>query len=417
MIERKLMMVERIMYVDTETPLNCVFAAKINGEIAEEHLRNALTKIQQKHPLLRSAICIEDAQQPRFAVKEDMESIPLHIIQRQTDMDWLTESEQEWYRPFKADNKPLAQLVWIKGNSVSELLWVLPHCVCDGTSIVTLMRELLCLLDNPDRELEPYQLFESVNEFLPQGFELQKKSRKAKFYLLLARFFFFLQRKSRKRNLGKNYAIHWKLDAETTAAITQSCKDQSISVHALLCTAFMQAFREMQGKAAKNKVISPVDIRHFIPEIKQDHMFAFAPTVELSLKKGNDNVVDTAKDIKTALTQKIEKMQARELLWMGEQMHPLVERMISMLKSSPGGHDITLSNMGKLQIPNEYNNFALETIYSPTVAFPWLNSNTLVATTFNQQMDFTFMSNEDFLPKEEAIKIKDKAIAIMTLSL
>lgn len=211
--------------------------------------------------------------------------------------------------------------------------------------------------------------------------------------------------------------MHWKLDTETTAAITQGCKDQSISVHALLCTAFMQAFREVQGKAAKNKVISPVNIRHFIPEIEQDHMFAFAPTVELSLKKGNDNIVDTAKDIKTALTQKIEKMDARELLWMGEQMHPVVERMISMLKSSPGGHDVTLSNMGKLQIPNEYKNFTLETIYSPTVAFPWLNSNTLVATTFNQQMDFTFMSNEDFLPKEEAIKIKDKAIAIMTLSL
>ncbi|ULT22632.1 hypothetical protein KUH03_25220 [Sphingobacterium sp. E70] len=64
-------------------------------------------------------------------------------------------------------------------------------------------------------------------------------------------------------------------------------------------------------------MISPVDIRHFIPEIKQDHMFAFAPTVELSLKKGNDNVVDTAKDIKTVLTQKTEKMDARELLWMG----------------------------------------------------------------------------------------------------
>ncbi|ULT22633.1 hypothetical protein KUH03_25225 [Sphingobacterium sp. E70] len=47
--------------------------------------------------------------------------------------------------------------------------------------------------------------------------------------------------------------MHWKLDAETTAAITQGCKDQSISVHALLCTAFMQAFREVQGKAAKIK--------------------------------------------------------------------------------------------------------------------------------------------------------------------
>jgi hypothetical protein len=36
-----------------------------------------------------------------------------------------------------------------------------------------------------------------------------------------------------------------------------------------------------------------------------------------------------------------------------------------------------------------------------------------VVTTYNQQMDFTMMSNEDFLPKEEAIKIKDKAIELL----
>ncbi|WP_343564385.1 condensation domain-containing protein [Sphingobacterium sp.] len=416
MIERKLMLVERIMYVDPETPLNCVFTAKIQGKIDEEHIRNALAKIQWKHPLLRSAIEMIDTKQPHFVVQEDMKSIPLQIVERKTEHDWLIVSEREWYHPFNTDNKPLARLIWIKGGAVSELLWVLPHCVCDGTSIVTLMRELLSLLDDPSQELQPYPLFKSVNNFLPQDFEPQKKSRKAKLYLLLARFFFFLQRKSRIRNSGKNYTIHWKLDTKTTATITQSCKEQGFSVHALLCTAFMQAFREVQGKLAKSKAISPVDIRHFIPEIKQDHMFAFAPTVELSLKKRKENVLASAHAIKSELAQKVKKVNARELLWMGEQMHPLVERMISMLKSTAGGHDITLSNMGKIQMPNTYKNFILETLYSPTVAFPWLNSNTLVTTTFNQQMDFTFMSNEDFLPKEEAIKIKDKAIEIMNLS-
>ncbi|WP_449397836.1 hypothetical protein [Chryseobacterium wanjuense] len=117
--------------------------------------------------------------------------------------------------------------------------------------------------------------------------------------------------------------------------------------------------------------------------------------------------------IKKDLSEKIEKMEARELLWMGENMHPVAERMISLLKSSKGGHDVTLSNMGKIDIPGEYKNFKVETIYSPTVAFPWLNSNTLVATTYHQQMDFAFVSNENFLPKEEAIKIKEKAIALL----
>ncbi|CAI2768778.1 condensation domain-containing protein [Flavobacterium collinsii] len=417
MIKRKLLLVERIMYIDATTPLNCVFTAKIKGEISKEQIEIALAKIQKKHPLLRAAIDFQDKQHPVFVVKENMKPIPLRIVKRQTDTHWLEESEQEWYRPFKEEDSPLAQLVWIKGAELSELLWVSPHCICDGTSMVSLMQELLALIDDPTLDLEPYPLFQSVNHFLSPQFDLQKKERKAKLFLLLGKCFFLLQRKNKKRNLGKNYAIHWKLDPADSAVVTQKCKNNGISVHAILCTAFMQAFQDVQGKSAKEKVISPIDIRHFIPEIKKDHMFAFAPTIELSLKKKTPQALDQAKQIKKELTQKIEKMDARELLWMGEQMHPLAHRMIALLKSSRGGHDLTLSNMGNLQIQNAYKNFTLEDIFSPTVAFPWLNSNTLVTTSYRNQMDFTLMSNQDFLPKQEALKIKDKAIELLTLSL
>lgn len=416
MIRRKLMMVERIMYVDPDTPLNLVFTAKIKGKITEENMRAALAKIQQKHPLLRTRIDRHSEQYPFFTEEKEIEPIPLRIVERKTDNDWLKESEKEWFRLFKEEKKPLAQLVWIKGEDISELLWVMPHCICDGTSAVTLMRELLALLDDPSFELNPYPVFSSVDDFLPQDFNRVKEKRKASLYLLMGRFFFMMQRKSKTRNLGQNYVIHWKEDSQITTQITEKCKAQGISVHALLCAAYMQAFKEIQGKQAKGKVISPVDVRHFIPEIKKDHMFAFAPTVELPLKKASQSVMEDAREIKKELLQKIDKIEARKLLWMGEQMHPLVDRMITMLKSSKGGHDITLSNMGRIDIPNDYKHFTLETIISPTVAFPWLNSNTLVTTTYNQQMDFTFMSNEHFLPKEEAMKIKNKATELLTSS-
>jgi hypothetical protein len=417
MIRRNLMMVERIMYVDPETAVNCVFTAKIKGNIPEENFRAALEKIQQKHPLLRTRIDNNSEKYPFFIEVKGIESIPLRIVERKTDEDWLQESETEWFRLFKDEKKPLAQLVWIKGNDVSEILWVLPHCICDGTSLVTMMTELLALLDDPAVELQPYEVFSSVDDFLPLDFNMKKKKRKAHFYLVMARLFFLMQRKSKIRNLGTNYVVHWKLNSDTTAQITEKSKAHGVSVHALLCSSFMQAFQEIQGKQAKGKVISPVDVRHFIPEIRQDHVFAFAPTVELSLKKGSTDLLDNARQIKKDLVGKIEKMEARELLWMGEQMHPVAERMISMMKSSKGGHDVTLSNMGRINIPSDYKNFKVETVISPTVAFPWLNSNTLVATTYNQQMDFTFMSNEHFLPKEEAVTIKNKAIELLTSSL
>jgi len=412
MIKRKLMMVERIMYVDSETPVNCVFTAKIDGEIPEEHFKTALDKIQQKHPLLRASINHTSAKYPFFTEEKDIAPIPLRIVERKTDQDWLLESENEWYRIFEDSKKPMAQIVWIKGENVSEILWAMPHCICDGTTGITLLRELLSLLDNPSLELDSYEVFNSVDDFLPSDFNLKKNRRKARFYLIMAKLFFLIQSKSKNRNLGKNYALHRKLETVISKKIVAKSKANGVSVHALLCSAFMQAFQDTLGKNAKGKVISPVDVRNFIPEIKQDHIFAFAPTVELSIKKGQ-SMLENAQLIKKDLAEKIEKTEARELLWMGENMHPVAERMISLLKSSKGGHDITLSNMGKIDIPSVYKNFKLETIYSPTVAFPWLNSNTLVVTSYNQQMDFTFMSNENFLPKEEAKKIKDKAIELL----
>lgn len=402
------------MYVDPETPVNCVFTAKINGEIPEENFTIALKKIQQKHPLLRARINHQTKPYPYFIEEQDIDPIPLRIVERQTEEDWLRESEKEWFRLFEDDRKPLAQLVWIKGTPVSEILWVIPHCLCDGTSLVTLMRELLSLLDHPHAELLPYEPFHSVQDFLPTDFKIKKNQRKASLYRLMAKAFFLMQRKSKKRNLQSNYVIHWKQDPISTTQITEKCKAHGVSVQALLCAAFMQAFQEVQGRQAKGKVISPVDVRHFIPEIEQDHVFAFAPTVELTLKKGSSNLLTHAQAIKKDLKEKIEQMEARKLLWMGEQMHPLVNRMLTMMKSTHGGHDITLSNMGKINIPNTYQHFKLETIISPTVAFPWLNSNTLVTTTYNQQMDFTLMSNEHFLPKEEALKIKEKALELLT---
>jgi hypothetical protein len=416
MIRRKLMMVERIMYVDPQTPLNCVFTARINGELLEQNFKTALEKIQQKHALLRVVIDSKSEKYPFFIEEKEIAPIPLRIVERKTDQDWLTESQKEWKILFEEEKTPLARVVWVRGQDVSEVFWAIPHCISDGTTGVTLMKELLQLLDNPALELEPYETFTSVDEFLPSNFNVKSKKFKAKLYLTFARFFFMLQQKSKKRNLGKDYVLHQKLDPTTTAQITERCKANGVSVHALLCSAFMQAFQEVKGKEAKGKVISPVDVRHFIPEIKEDHLFAFAPTVDLAIKKGNSDLLNNAKQIKEDLVQKIGKMEARELLWMGEQMHPIVDRMISMLKSSNGGHDVTLSNMGRINIPNEYKNFSIETIFSPTVAFPWLNSNTLVASTYNHQMDFIFLSNEDFLPKAEAAKIKEKAIALMTTS-
>ncbi|MEZ2338063.1 condensation domain-containing protein [Mucilaginibacter sp. RCC_168] len=417
-MKRKLMMVERIMHVDASTPLNCVFTVKIAGSINAENLHTALAKVQQKHPLLRVQIDEEQKGGPYFITNEQVQSIPVRIAERVTDDDWLKESETEWYKLFDGENVPLARIVWIRSAVVSELLLVMPHCVCDGGTCIALLREILSLLDNPEQELDTYAPFNSVQELMPDSFDIAKNKRKGRIYSFLGRLFFLFKSTRSKFEPGRNYAIHWKLDEEYTLAIAEACKNAGTSVHAALCVAFLKAFQKVRGGKARGKVISPVDIRRFIPEIKPDTMFAFAPIVELTVDKDPGmGFWDQARKIKTDLTTKIENMNAYEMLWMGEYMHKTVKRMIGFLKTTDGSHDVTLSNMGRLTIPEKYQLFEVETIYSPTVAFPWRNPNTLVTTTFKNRMDFTFMSNDNFLEEAEALKIKAAAMELLFANL
>jgi NRPS condensation-like uncharacterized protein len=413
-MKRKLMMVERIMHVDAATPLNCVFTAKIRGSINPDNLSGALTKIQQKHPLLRVRIDEELEGGPYFILNDHIQKIPVRIVERFTDNDWLNESQKEWFKLFDGENAPLARLVWIRSAAVSELLLVMPHCICDGTTAVTLVREILSLLDEPQQELQAYIPFNSVQELMPETFDATKLARKARIFSFLGKLFFLFKNTRNKFAPGNNYALHWKLNEEQTLAIAETCKTAETSVHAALCVAVMKAFQQVKGNKAHGKVISPVDIRRFIPQIKQDTMFAFAPIVELTIgKNGDTGFWDIAQKIKANLTTKIEAMNVPEMLWMGEFMHASVTRMVKYLKATNGTHDVTFSNMGRLNIPEIYQSFELETIYSPTVAFPWRNPNTLVTSTFKNQMDFTFMSNDAFMTEAVALKIKTATMELL----
>ncbi|MDN3548150.1 hypothetical protein [Mucilaginibacter aquaedulcis] len=414
-MKRRLMMVERIMYVDAATPINCVFTAKVIGKIDPENLNIALAKIQQKHPLLRVSIDDEQKNGPYFITNQQIKPIPVRITERRTDDDWLIESETEWFKLFDGKNMPLARVVWVRSALVSELLLIMPHCVCDGATCVALMTEILSLTDNPEQELKPYTTFNSVKELMPYDFNMTKNSRKGTFFSFLGKLFFVFKSVKNNHIKTSDYVLHWKLDEDKTLAVTDDCKSAGTTVHAAVCVALLQAFQKLHGVKAKGKIISPANIRRFIPEIKEDNMFAFAPIVELTLdkKSSNSDFWNLARKIKTDLTAKIKEMNVYEMLWIGEYMHSTVNKMIKVLKASDGSHDITFSNMGKLNIPETYHTFKLETVYSPTVAFPWRNANTLITTTFKNQMDFTFMSNDSFMNKNEALQIKTMAMEIL----
>ena len=401
---------ERIMYINASTPLNCVFTVKIRGTVLSERLHSALAKIQQKHPLLHSAIKGSGKRIPHFVSSPDIGGIPVRVVERKGDNHWKEESKAEWGKLFCEINMPLARIVWLQGPEVSELMLVCPHCICDGKSIVTLMEELLLLLDHPEKELVAYTSFNSIQELLSEAYSIGKLI-KIRFRSVLATWFLFNKSQALKAVEGNAYMLHWKLNAETTAAIALACKRTGTTVHAVLCVAFLEAFRLVKGDQARGVAVTPVDVRRFVPEIKEDMMFAVAPTVRVTAEAGNLGFWIKVKQLKNQLQTQIEALKGRESLLAGEYFS--AEGIIKYLRTAEHTHDVTLSNMGRLNIAEHYDSFEVETFYSPTVAFPWKNPTTAVVHTFRGRMDFTFCSNDAFLEQVEALAIQENMVGLL----
>jgi NRPS condensation-like uncharacterized protein len=415
-MNRQMIVGERIMYADGLAPVNCVFVATVEGNLSGPQVIDALAKIQKRHPLLRTNVRQNKTNVPIFVTNPDISPIRLDIIERTSDIQWEEISLLEWERQFDLTKEPAARLVWLKSETVSDLLLVCPHCVCDGSGFVTLMRELLLLLDNPGMDLAPYEGFQSVNSLVPASVRDSRLIHwKGKLFSLLAKGLFAIVNPKPAPREGGYYLLTHTLDQEATTGLVKKCKAEKTTVQAALCTASLLAHRSVLGKAARNKVISPVDIRRYLPGIGRDHLFAFAPIVELSLSRKGAQIDfwQETRRMKQALIEKAENVNAEEMLFITEYFHGSTGALLRHMRATKGSHDITISNMGVLDIPVRYDNFRVRAIHSPSVGFPWRNPNTLVVSTFAGKMNFSFCSHESFLPMIDAEKICREAMWVL----
>ncbi|RFM27235.1 hypothetical protein [Deminuibacter soli] len=412
-MKRKLLIGERIMYVDAATPVNCVFTVRLLGQITLPMLETACARLQASHAMLRAVIRKNAWGRPYFVTRPQTLPLPIVIRERSHNDQWLNESEWQWKQLFNEYEGPLARMVWLRGPQVSELMLVCAHCICDGTTIANLMRELLQLIDNPAAELGTDEGFSHLRQLLPRHRLPFSKKLKTSLFAGITR----VSMQAKKFAIaapGTPQVLHWKLSETATTDLLLRSKQAGCSLHTMLCVAFLQAFKEVQGDSARGKLICPADIRRYVPALAKHHMFAYAPVIELSLTAttGND-FWSHAQSLKQTLMLHLNNLHVEDQLLLGEYFHGSVPQMIRMLQSMDGAHDVTLSNMGKLDIPAHYKHFDVADVFSPTVAFPWRNANTLVASSFRNRLDCCFVFNDAFLSKSAAERIRDRATSLL----
>ncbi|MBS1659921.1 MAG: hypothetical protein JST68_02590 [Bacteroidetes bacterium] len=408
-MKRRLFFLERILYGDGTQPFNGVFVLKIKGRLERGRMIGALERIQMKYALLRARVEKDERGVPWFVVHEDVPPVPIQIIEREGDEDWIKESCRQWAEPFQGWKGPLLRIAWLRGEDVSDLVMAFHHCCCDGGSAMALMRDLLFLLDQPEGEIGGTVDLVTMAELLPKGRGMKARGISKLIRLGLSAGAFLTPTRGKKLILrSADYLVHWKLSPGLTAAVFHYCKYSKVTVNTLLCVAALQAFKEVRGARAHQVVTCPVDIRRYHPGIGRDELFAFGLAVTLSLKrKEGRDFGRLVKDAQEIMTGKLGKLNAYEFLSTMEHTHPAVGAMIKVLTYGKPGNDLMFSNMGRLDLPERYSSFEIETIYSPTVIGPFGNPTTLISTTYKGQLDFCLVSNRTVLAEEEAWAIRD----------
>ena len=407
------------MYGDGVTPFNSVTTVRLRGMFPIENLQLALAKIQAKHPMLRTRILADEKGELWYTVLDQSPPIPFTVKERVFDDDWIQVSQSELGNTFDTNVGPLIRFTVIRDAKFTDLMLTIHHCMCDGGGKWALLQDVIALLDDPAKDIGHYSSLLTIEDIVPAEQRTGWPLLKARFTGAFLRGVFSLlnattsAKNKIKPNREKYYLLHWKLPREMSAALVRTCSEKGVTVNTALTIALARVFKQVKGETAANKVTCPVEIRKYVPGITRDSIFAagFSFTFDIPSNQAGSfwEQVQLLQPIATQKQQRLNTSMMHAL----EYAHSAIPRMSRFLTYAKLNYNIILSNMGRMELPEHYEKFAIETVFSPAVIAPFANPYTIITCTYKGIMDFTFVSNDDFLKYADAMAIKDAFLQLL----
>jgi len=458
-IERKITPVERFF---SRSPFSIVtMVARIKGNVSGEMLESAVGKIQQQHALLRSRI-IEDDAHVQWFTSEGVEEIPIEILARETDQDWIDIHAEALKIPFEFDKRPAIRFMLVQSPEVSELIILCHHIICDGMSLAYLARDLMVHLGDPAREVDSSPAPPAIDlDNLPDDISQSSIVK------------YFIKRMNRKwvgdsvyfdnqdyREITKAYwdnidqeIISIELSEEQTSEFVARCRKENTTVNSALTAAFCGAQSFVEGeKSYHPKVVVAADLRDRLPRSPEEGFGMYAGGVELKFKYNQqtsfwDNARNFNEQIQPKYTNKnlfsninnwlylestiLDAIPFKELGGLVPQEASRYEKLsafrnqqdvvlrilkqdnLDSLDEKLWGTAVT--NLGRLDFPRTYGSLELDRlILQPGGGFPLPNVNLVIGVvTCSGKLSLIIEYAEQAIDSVTVEKIKDKAMEFL----
>ncbi|MBD2524702.1 condensation domain-containing protein [Nostoc sp. FACHB-133] len=421
-MHRQLGIEEHIFWLhDQAIPLHFTVAAKVIGELQVDSLQQALALVQQRHPLLRVRIVPDSLGNPWL--NEDSATIPLRVVQRQSEQQWQQEVEQELAYPFNWNQAPLIRMVLVHAAHCSELIITCHHAIADAMSAVYLLRDLLQAIGIPGSQQQILPERPAYEYLTPIAHTIQAPTGKPQLELVNPSQT-IPPAKSRHFRL-----LAWSLSPEDTATLIRRCQQAQTSVHAAICAAFLLAIAQSSHSQNDTKAqrleqqqpvtlncLTAINIRQFLtPPIEEDFGYYFTSSISAHTITPNLSLWDLAHVIKAHLNQKMSPNQIFAHLPEAQAFiatHPSLDA-IEYLFQELYRYDVLVSNLGQLHISTQYGHLQLAAVYGPVGAIHVANGRFIGVATLGDQMFFNLLYSESDTSLAQIEHIQQEAMRLL----
>jgi NRPS condensation-like uncharacterized protein len=361
---------------DQHFPTNGALAAQITGRTSIQQWRDALDAVQQRHPLLSACIDTTFNRVPYFR-RVHGRRIPLRVI-TSPFAQWQQEIAEEVNAPFAPDQGPLFRAVLLHQETYCTFILSSHHAVCDGSSRIFLLRDLL--LVHSGHALETLVLAPSRES------------------LFGAR-----QRTSTEPGLPSFAAERppmphvegIKLTPEQTTALQHRARKEGVTIHAAISAALTIAGKAIDESWRNNplRIMSPAEIRNMLG-LEDQCMVSFGGG-EISIAPGASmtfwELARFAKDGLSAVKSRKNISRMIDLQSAAVSSNLSVEQAFQ-LKQNAFNAQVMFSNLGRLPFGSNFGPLKLDTLWAPCALRGIEGEQTLGAVSVNGSLHLTHTS-------------------------
>ena len=433
-LKRRMSGPERVLLM---LPLNVVMVAKIRGTVDVEQVAATLGRLRKRHALLAVRVII-DNNDIAWYVTDGVPEFTINTILRQSEDKWLQTAVEECKTSFPIETGPLVRFSLLHSPERSDLVICAHHAICDGMSLTYLIRDILKQFVEPSREVEilPEPAAITMDTIpSPPTFNIIARGIIGLFNKLWTRQNIRFDTDDLKRlhqvfwEKNKDAGVlAWEFSIAETRALVSRCRAENVTVNTALWTAFLAAQYDVQGNtdpyranvglavSTRDKLNVPVGeafgfYASSLPaQLEYDPHLTFWDCARIFHKKIGDSLAKT--NIFRSLSADLVAPTLLDSLYFSKYgliKSRLSDKLVQQMNWQGISYGYSITNVGRMNIPTNYDQYQLESVYGPFV-YSDVNEKTMGVITIGDKVTFLMSYNETIVTLHTAEEIRETAI-------